>query len=1177
MKKNVLLLLMLMCCTCMLSYAQYIGLENSVPAGWSTSSGSSLTMSDAHYKLGSQSVKWDWNQGAELNISNPPNINTAVTTYKGGLMLWVYNETPVDRTIRFEFGKGSSVDYYFDYGINFKGWRACWIRFKEDMSGPKSNQSLDYMKIIAPSDVESGSLCFDRMMFPSTRIHDRVTPDKQLPYINPSMNHNHWAALWYWYDNYTHDIALASSVSTEEQKAFDAIKKEMVLAYQGTQPTASKVTTVKDKFRSFDIQRLDGQITGRPYVSDDEYDQSIGDVKMDQVGPVLKDLAQIYFHNKDDEAKQMFYDLLDYVMDQGLNVGSGMGTNHHYGYNFREFPPAVFLMRDALKADGRLGEAVAMMNYWTGIQEYRIEPEVGTLQGLMDSWNTTVIPRLIAVISMDDSPEKAREMKAIKRWMDISLKIVPGTMGGIKEDGCGFHHGGLYPAYSKGGYAGVGTYLRFVNGTCYALSDEARRNFGKGIMAMRNYSNLLDWGFGICGRHPLAGTISSGMKNAYAYLAKSGNPDTGEDIWTEMAQAYMRLESSNTAFKKEFAGMGISAEVAPSGNFTYNYGALGIHRRDNWMVSVKGYNKHVWGSEIYSKDNRYGRYQSYGTVQVIGSGDPVKSSKSGFVENGWDWNRYPGATSIHLPLNLLNSPNSGTLMEKSNEGFTGASNLSGENGIFGMKLREKDRTNFTADHQANKSVFCFENRIICLGSDISNSNSQYPTETTLFQVNLADQSTAMYVDGSNAITSFPLQQDFNADKNHWLVDPVGNAYWLKSGTNLKISRATQDSRHNKTKAATQGDFASAWIDHGTSPSNQTYEYVILPQADVAAMEAFAANMNQAETAAYKVLKQDQNAHIVWDRTTNTTGYVFFDANSELSDEFVKQINASALVMLQANADQDKLNMSVCDPDLHIPEIAYTTAKASQESAIVICLKGNWEIDGQFSDVSILSRTNTETQMQFNVKDGIPKEVKLTKGEEITDAVAPIIKHIHVKDIQGTSAGLELTSNENGTLYWYVNLAANAKPLAEQVMNGAGSVQFGQNACVANEMWEGQMNDLQENESYVLHAVAEDEAGNVSVLSSTDSFNTVVTGVEDIDAGKDLLVYGKDGKIVIKSSRPFPSDTMVQVYDLGGRVLKSVLHSDSKELSVDVPNAIGIYIVRLQMDGQLLSKKLILKK
>ena len=119
MKKNILLLLMLMCCTCMLSYAQYIGLENSVPAGWSTSSGSSLTMSSAHYKLGSQSVKWDWNQGAELNISNPPNINTAVTTYKGGLMLWVYNETPVDRTIRFEFGKGSSVDYYFDYGINF--------------------------------------------------------------------------------------------------------------------------------------------------------------------------------------------------------------------------------------------------------------------------------------------------------------------------------------------------------------------------------------------------------------------------------------------------------------------------------------------------------------------------------------------------------------------------------------------------------------------------------------------------------------------------------------------------------------------------------------------------------------------------------------------------------------------------------------------------------------------------------------------------------------------------------------------------------------------------------------------------------------------------------------------------------------------------------------------------
>jgi len=82
------------------------------------------------------------------------------------------------------------------------------------------------------------------------------------------------------------------------------------------------------------------------------------------------------------------------------------------------------------------------------------------------------------------------------------------------------------------------------------------------------------------------------------------------------------------------------------------------------MVTLKGYNTDVWCSEIYTKDNRYGRYQSYGSVQILASGRPVNSFASGFVEDGWDWNRVPGTTTIHLPLEKLENPLPGTLMEK---------------------------------------------------------------------------------------------------------------------------------------------------------------------------------------------------------------------------------------------------------------------------------------------------------------------------------------------------------------------------------------------------------------------------------------------------------------------------------------------------------------------------------
>ncbi|MCZ4694785.1 T9SS C-terminal target domain-containing protein [Ancylomarina euxinus] len=1155
--------------------AQYIGLETEVPNTWSTNNGANLSMSTEHYKLGSESLKWDWTQGSSLTVMNPPNMQTALNTYKGGLMLWIYNETPLDKKISFQFGKGDSMEYEFDYGINFKGWRACWIRFDEDMSGPKSRKDLDYMKVKAPTDVVSGSLFFDRMMFPSERIHDRVTPDKQLPLINPEMNDNHWAALWHWFDTYNHDILLESTVSFEEQKAFDSIEADMIKAYQGSSPSSSKIASTKSAFQSFQIHRIGEHITGRPYVSDDEYVNSLNDVKMIQIGPVLEDLAQIWHHHKDAEARQMFYDLLDYVIDQGLDVGSGMGTNHHYGYNFREFPPAIFLMKGVLKEDGKLDEAVAMIKYWTGVQEYRVVPEVGTLQGLMDSWNTTVIPRLIAIMTMDDTPEKARELKAIKRWMDISLKVVPGSMGGIKEDGTGFHHGGLYPAYSKGGYTGIGSFLRFVNGTCFALSDEARINFGKALLTMRNYSNHLDWGFGICGRHPLSGSISSGTINAFAYLAKSGNPYTKAEVWNEMAASYMRLESSNTTFKQEFSSLGLTAEAVPEGNYTYNYGALGIHRRDKWMVSVKGYNKHVWGSEIYTKDNRYGRYQSYGTVQVIGSGDKVNAVESGFVENGWDWNRYPGATSIHLPLDLLESPLSGTLMEKSEEGFAGASNLNGENGIFGMKLREKSRTNFTYDHQANKSVFCFENRIICLGSDISNSNSQYKTETSLFQVNLQKQSDATYVDGGNAVTGFPVQQSLDSEKSHWLLDPVGNAFWIKEGAEVNLSRSTQDSRHNKTKANTQGDFAAAWINHGTSPSNSTYEYVVLPNSTAQSIQDFSDRMKSQETAAYKVLKHDENAHIVWDRETNTTGYVFFEQNTNSTDEFVKQVTAPSLVMIKSSTDKSELNLSLCDPDLHFPEVAYTSAKPSQESVIVLTLKGNWEIVGQDSEGEIISTANQQTQIQFKLKDGIPRHLKLKKKDEVSDNVPPIIYQINVDDIRDNSASIEIGSNESGVLFWYLNSVSSAMPFAADVINGSGAIVCGQVDCTENELWTGDLNNLQRGETYILYAVAKDLSDNISDVYSSAGFSTLVTGLPDIN--DNVYIHGSDGKVILRSTKIPPADTRVQVYDLMGRIVASSPYKDSTELYLDVPNKTGVYIVRLQMNGQSASKKLVIRE
>ena len=77
-------------------------------------------------------------------------------------------------------------------------------------------------------------------------------------------------------------------------------------------------------------------------------------------------------------------------------------------------------------------------------------------------------------------------------------------------------------------------------------------------------------------------------------------------------------------------------------------------------------------------------------MQIMGKGNPVSHTGSGFVQEGWDWNRLPGTTTIHLPFELLYSPLKGTTMAHSKENFSGSSSLEGKNGMFAMKLMERN-------------------------------------------------------------------------------------------------------------------------------------------------------------------------------------------------------------------------------------------------------------------------------------------------------------------------------------------------------------------------------------------------------------------------------------------------------------------------------------------------------
>ena len=302
----------------------------------------------------------------------------------------------------------------------------------------------------------------------------------------------------------------------------------------------------------------------------------------------------------------------------------------------------------------------------------------------------------------------------------------------------------------------------------------------------------------------------------------------------------------------------------------------------------------VWGSEIYTKDNRYGRYQSYGSVQIMGKSVPNSRLVCGFDEEGWNWNRLPGTTTIHLPFELLDSPLPGTMMARSRENFAGSSALEGRNGVFAMKLMERNFKNFTPDFVARKSVFCLGNRLLCLGSDISNSNADHPTETTLFQT-VDNQKATLDVNG------------------FWLHDGYDNYYHVVKG-DCNVSRNEQLSRHEKTRQETRGTFTSAWIDHGHSPQNQGYEYMTLIQPSKEQLESL------QNDKAYRVLRCDSIAHVVHDSLTGIFAYAVFEDYSPDNDPLISGIPEETIVMWREN--EAEIVMSVGDPSLNIEDTTY---------------------------------------------------------------------------------------------------------------------------------------------------------------------------------------------------------------------------------------------------------------
>ena len=934
------------------SYAQLVGFEESVPQTFKVAGKGELKTSSLFYKEGKSSLEWDFQPGSTLDVQVSPLSLNAKKEQQFGITLWIYNEKPQQDSVRFEFlNEAGEVSYWFSYHLQAAGWRACWISFAY-MNGNKKDKNIVGYRLVAPQ--REGRIFLDRLTFPEKKMNLRTTPDQQLPTNNGLSNRDlwHWCLVWKW-EKQSYDIPLLSKLTSRQKKDLKTIEQRLTDFLDVKKAPQGQVNAAYKTFEKAAItpSAAGTGFTGMPVVAPDEQDKKKGEMSWSDIETMLAGFAYDACYNQNETSKKNYFTVFDYAIDQGFAFGSGMGTNHHYGYQIRKIYTTAWLMRNEIYKHPHRDVYLSTLRFWAALQETR-QPCSPGRDELLDSWHTLLMAKLISAMMFPDANRQEQALNGLSRWLSSSLRYTPGTIGGIKVDGTTFHHGGVYPGYTTGVLATIGQFIAFTNGTDFELTEEARQHIKSAFIAMRNYCNFYEWGIGISGRHPFGGKMGSEDIEAFANIALSGDLSGRGDAFDHgLAADYLRLiRNGDTPNARFFKKEGIQPAQAPQGFFVYNYGSAGIFRRADWMVTLKGYTTDVWGAEIYAKDNRYGRYQSYGSVQIMGKGNPVSRAGSGFVQEGWDWNRLPGTTTIHLPFELLDSPLKGTTMARSEENFSGSSSLGGMNGMFAIKLMERDYDNFTSDFVARKSVFCFDNRMICLGTGITNSNADYPTETTLFQ------------------TKFNGKEPKADNDDYWLHDGYDNYYHVVDGT-VRSQVADQESRHEKTREKTAGKFSSAWIEHGKAPKDGTYEYMVLIQPSAAELDEL------QKTPAYEVLQRDQMAHVVYDKKTGITGYATFEAYQPVNDQFIVSIPAETMVMYDKESD-NRIRLSVCDPNLNLAEKTYTTKEPSRPIRKKIVVKGIWMLPSPQEGVQLEYEGNN-TLLNVTCQHGQPVEMLLT--------------------------------------------------------------------------------------------------------------------------------------------------------------------------------------------------------
>lgn len=320
-----------------------------------------------------------------------------------------------------------------------------------------------------------------------------------------------------------------------------------------------------------------------------------------------------------------------------------------------------------------------------------------------------------------------------------------------------------------------------------------------------------------------------------------------------------------------------------------------VFQRPDFYTSVRMYStRNANMEEPYNGEGLMNHFRGDGTNYLSVRGDEYKR-----LTPVCDWMKIPGATIVQLDK----MPGENEIQKWGLTDYVGAV-TDGMYGAVGF--------NFKSPHTglaAKKVWFFFDKAYLCMGTNIA-CRMKKPVLTTVNQCLLNGEVTVSDADGIH-----PQEQGSRVRKEvKWVVhDKVG--YYFPEKENVLLSnKPTEGSwkiANRQTATPTdliRQDVFTLSVDHGPSPDNGDYAYMVLPSVDPLSIE------QRVKEEGLVILANGPELQAVRHDGLNMAYAVFYKGGTlRINDKIVMEMDSPGMLMVKYTDAGEILTWGVSDP------------------------------------------------------------------------------------------------------------------------------------------------------------------------------------------------------------------------------------------------------------------------